>query len=435
MEQFLIRGDPPVTPKRKIDDADSSLKSAKKHRQTLLDSNTYARLRNDDKGDSIHTPTHTTQNTKKPRLPPIVLYNKLINPKDTYSKIQSWVSHPVHFKQQGDRRLVYTYDKEDFNTIKDKFRELNFDWHGHKSEDDMPKKLVLKGIDIVYTREEIFEDLKSQYEHVTDVRQMSKTNEKGEKILLPVHVVYFTWNTRLSVAKKVLQFCCYHKIKWEFLQKNNKKKIKQCHNCQYFGHHSSDCGRVHRCVKCDDKHSPGKCIRVKDVDDPVCCNCKGKHPANYQGCPRIKEYLKNERKPSTKRQHNKTPAKENNGVAFHGKQQQQQSHVKRQLSYSSTLRGHNSGATAGVSWMDIPTSERLDVRGLSGVSNNINPRFQSDPTAGSFSFITNEINSLFGVSFVEMMSTVNAFLPMYKQCHDPTQKKLLLVEFMFELSK
>lgn len=423
MDQFLLRGGPPVTPrnKRSFDEVDSAAKSAKKLKQTLLDNNIYSQLKNDDKGDDIHTHV-PTQNTKKPRLPPIVLYSQLVNPKDTYSKIQSWVKKPIHFKKQGDRRLVYATDKEDFDIIKNKFRELNFDWHGHKSQDDMPKKLVLKGIDAAYSKEEILDDLKSQYEHVTDVRQMSKTNDKGEKIAIAVYVVYFTWSTRLSVAKKVLQYCCYHKVKWEYLQKNRSNKVNQCHNCQYFGHHKSECGRKHRCVKCDEEHSPRKCTKVKEIDDPVCCNCKGKHPANYQGCPKIKEYLRNEQKPTKM-----TSGRDNKGVGF--AQQHQQSHVKRKLTFSSALKG--TGTEAG--WKGKSTSN-YHSRGLSGVSNNINSGSQSDSDAGGFSFITNEIKSLFKVSFVEIMSIVNAFLPMYKQCSDIAERKLLLIEFLFKVS-
>lgn len=72
--------------------------------------------------------------------------------------------------------------------------------------------------------------------------------------------------------------------------------MKQCYNCQGFGHHSSNCGLENRSVKCDNKHSPGKCDLVKGIDDPVCCNCKGKHPASYQGCVKAKEYFLNTKK-------------------------------------------------------------------------------------------------------------------------------------------
>lgn len=432
MDQFVTRGTTTTTPrnKRSMDEADSTPKSAKKLRQTLLDNNIYSNLKDDDKGDNNHT-----QNKKKPRLPPIVLYSELANPKDTYSKIQSWVKNPVHFKKQSDRRLVYTTDKEDFEVIKAKFRELNFDWHGHKSQDDIPNKLVLKGIDIAYTKEEILSDLKSQYEHVVDVRQMNKRNERGEKIPIAVYVVYFTWNTRLSVVKKMIQYCCLHRIKWEFLRKNNSNKLNQCHNCQFFGHHQSECGRNHRCVKCDIKHSPGKCNKVREVDAPVCCNCKGNHPANYKGCVKIKEYLKNERPSTTRNQPKKTPSSRNNGVAFQIRQQPQQGQVRRQLTYSNAVRngGLTDGLGAGASSSGLPTSRPIS-RGLYEVSANANSGSRGGLGNGGFAFITNEINSLFGMSFVEVMSTVNAFLPKYDQCQDVTQKKLLLIEFLIVIS-
>lgn len=173
--------------KRGHDDADDI--SAKKFKQTLLDANYFSTLQDNKKTGSKNDEVIVIddQNTNKmPRLPPIVLHNELINPKDTYSKIQSWAKNPVHFRKQGDKRLVYATDKVDFILIKEKFRELNFDWHAHKSADEIPKKLVMKGIDSSYTTEEIQDDLKSQYDAVLEVRQMSKRDEDGTKIYIPV---------------------------------------------------------------------------------------------------------------------------------------------------------------------------------------------------------------------------------------------------------
>lgn len=56
-------------------------------------------------------------------------------------------------------------------------------------------------------------------------------------------------------------------------------------------------GTCVKCVKCDQKHSPGECQRtIADTSAPHCVNCgEPGHPANWRGCPSFKEYAKNRR--------------------------------------------------------------------------------------------------------------------------------------------
>lgn len=344
--------------------------------------------------------------------------------------------------------MVFASNKEDFNMIKQKFQKLKFDYHTYQTEDDTNKKLVLKGIDISYTAEEICADLKRQYNDVVDVKQMSKRDEKGDKTFIAVYVVYFKWDTRLAVVKKLLQYCCYHRIKWDYFRsKNSNRKVKQCFNCQNFGHHKLGCGLQHRCVKCTDQHSPGKC--EKGSSDPQCCNCNGKHPANYQGCPKMQNYKRNDKKaapktksartpgksngfrtPATNNKRRKTPAKETNGIAFRNQQP-----TNKKLVFADAVKGYvTNNQEHEVNWNGRSTSKPT-IRSFPRVSTYVNSDSQSNSGVGSFNFIANEIKSLFGVSFGEMMSTVKAFLPVYKQCHDATERKMLLIDFIFELSK
>lgn len=57
----------------------------------------------------------------------------------------------------------------------------------------------------------------------------------------------------------------------------------QCHNCQQFGHGSTNCRRKAKCVKCAGEHLTKSCTKTKD-QEPTCCNCGGKHAASYRGC-------------------------------------------------------------------------------------------------------------------------------------------------------
>lgn len=263
--------------KRGHDNLNSPLESVKKAKisskgNDLLDSNFYSPLV-DDNGDCV-APTIQTRRVREPRLPPITLHQNLTNPKDTYKRIQSWASKPVYFKQVGAVRQIYATHKDDFVKIKEQLKAINFLWTGHKAEDDMHRKLVLKGIDKSYTESEVYEDIKLQFDTVVKVRQMTK-NVDGEHVPIGVFLVYFEWDTILTVPMKVIKYCCFHKISWHHFRAPKTSQIKQCYNCQGFGHYSSDCGLKNRCVKCVDNHSPGKCNKIKGTDEAVCCNCGG----------------------------------------------------------------------------------------------------------------------------------------------------------------
>ena len=66
--------------------------------------------------------------------------------------------------------------------------------------------------------------------------------------------------------------------------------MRQCFNCQSFGHSSNFCGKPPKCAKCDLSHAS------KDYTNPAstlqkCTNCGGDHPANFSGCPRYQQQL------------------------------------------------------------------------------------------------------------------------------------------------
>lgn len=443
MEKFLYRvpsQEVPVeivkTPSRKrasdeIDMTDASKKAKNSLDDTLLQSNFYSPLNKDDNGDNISS-TKKIFRTRKPRIPPITLHQKLSNPKATYDKIQSWASKPVYFKQSGDVRYIYATEKDDFTKIKEQLNLIKFQWTSHKAEDDMYKKLVLKGVDSSYTEEDVYDDIKRQFSAVSKVKQLSKTSEDGQHIPMGVYVVYFEWNTILSVPRKVIKFCCYHKVSWEYMRKSRKNSLRQCYNCQRFGHHSSECGLQNRCVKCVEHHKHGECKRIKGTDDPVCCNCGKNHPASYRGCVKAQEYLKNFKKPD--QSHGKSDVKRNteniNGVGYSRQ-------TNRKLTYSNVVKQTEQQKTPKpktvINRSGLPKIGQ-HARGPSEVSFSGIHDTASLSDAQGFSFITNEIKSLFGVPFSVMMKTVSDFMPVYRSCTNTEQRKLLLIEFMCKIS-
>lgn len=433
MDKFLVKtGDrgPPTGRKRILDDPSTPICSEKKSRpsdEALLQSNYFSPLLN----DNGETPAAGNLRRKEPFIPAIILHQELTNPKSTFDKIKSWAKNPVYFKQRGAVRHIHATHKDDFVNIKAQLSTINFKWTSHKAEDDIPKKLILKGIDKSYTEDEVLEDIKKQFNTVQKVKQLTKTGEDGKQISLGVYLVYFQWSTRLSIPMKVIKYVCHHKIKWDYFHSQRKQnKVKQCYKCQWFDHHSSECGMDSRCVKCDDKHSPGKCTKVKGVNDPVCCNCGGSHPASYQGCPKIKEHAKNKAKLVIAK---KMPTNKLNGIALNPKTPQ----AKRKLSFNSVVKASLNpisegsqfvGSTRGTSGLGRSS------RGPAKVSVNVDSCPGGGSSQGGFSFIMGEINSLFGITYDRLMGIINDFMPVYKRCVDDTQRRILLLEFLIKVS-
>ena len=61
-------------------------------------------------------------------------------------------------------------------------------------------------------------------------------------------------------------------------------QIRQCFNCQGYGHKAETCTRPPRCGKCAQEHETRKCDRSSDKTS--CVHCEGSHPAWHHECPR-----------------------------------------------------------------------------------------------------------------------------------------------------
>ena len=60
--------------------------------------------------------------------------------------------------------------------------------------------------------------------------------------------------------------------------------VKQCWNCQSFGHSA----KTSKCLICGESHNHKGCPN-RERKQPNCANCKGPHVASYKGCPAYKK--------------------------------------------------------------------------------------------------------------------------------------------------
>ena len=64
--------------------------------------------------------------------------------------------------------------------------------------------------------------------------------------------------------------------------------VRQCFNCQSFGHSAKNCRSKPKCVICGESHSHKGCPK-KEAKQLKCANCSGPHVASYKGCPKYKK--------------------------------------------------------------------------------------------------------------------------------------------------
>ena len=65
--------------------------------------------------------------------------------------------------------------------------------------------------------------------------------------------------------------------------------VRQCFNCQCFGHSAQTCKSKQKSVICGENHSHKGCQKKKEAKQPKCANCSGPHVASYKGCPEYKK--------------------------------------------------------------------------------------------------------------------------------------------------
>lgn len=160
-------------------------------------------------------------------------------------------------------------------------------FHTFTEESEKNKVVVLKGFDLDLSAEEILQELIESEIPAQKVTTIVKSSDKKQA----VHLVHLQQGqTTISFLNRLHQSVSGLKVRWEN-QDPNKKRHTQCHNCQMWGHSSSNCSRPPQCVKCGAQHNTIDCIKPRD-EKPTCANCKGEHPANFQGCQSAQNYKK-----------------------------------------------------------------------------------------------------------------------------------------------
>lgn len=225
--------------------------------------------------------------TKKP--PPIVLTTKLPN---FFSENQKFRTN-----LQGNLRIVYSNEgikylcdnDKDYNRLVDIFSANKYEFYSFTSTNNRPIRVLIKNLPPNITEAEISDELKSLNFPVLNVQQwIQNKNDENYSYRLPIFQITLENNPK---SREILQLNSINNIIIKVEAYNPQPRLRQCHNCQSFGHVFSGCKREPRCLKCGDKHLIAHCPFKGPDYTPKCANCQGEHTSNYRECPVFKKHI------------------------------------------------------------------------------------------------------------------------------------------------
>jgi Associated with zinc fingers len=177
----------------------------------------------------------------------------------------------------GSGLKIQCIDISGFRIIQRYLSQQSINFHTLPLPEERILKVIIKGLPVDITEDEISEELRSLDYDVKAVRQFKNATKK-----FPIHLISLSSTPEnKQIFNETSLF--FIQIKIESYRSN---KPAQCFSCQRFGHSSLHCGYTPRCVKCTGSHLAKDCSKPRD-EDPKCVNCDGSHPANYTKCPAL----------------------------------------------------------------------------------------------------------------------------------------------------
>lgn len=217
-------------------------------------------------------------------------------------KLQAELFKNTEFSEKPMYKRCFNYTQIITSSAADKQKvtagltEKKLDFYTFPEPSQKPKIFVMKGY-LYATPEEILSDLQKAEIKAKVTYLMNPSNPYF--MSNPLYMVHFEKDTDLNVQllNRQNRYIINMVVSWEPLRKQI-QRLTQCYRCQRFGHSSSRCGFLVRCVKCNESHEKGACKRTDNkVPGVYCVNCKGNdHPSNSPTCPEYKKEMEKREK-------------------------------------------------------------------------------------------------------------------------------------------
>lgn len=189
----------------------------------------------------------------------------------------------------GQQKLIVD-DECTWKLVQNQLQNEKIEHHTYGDKSTSQPCYIIKNISHEYTEEEIRNELNAEgfnphsINHFSTNKQM---RERKKSTMVKVVLRPGTDTKKFEALKYLFNARIY-------IEKMKSGGIVQCKNCQLIGHTSRFCYHAYRCIKCTDKHAPGKGQCKMDQSDnklaPKCVNCLGDHIASSYDCPYIKKH-------------------------------------------------------------------------------------------------------------------------------------------------
>lgn len=178
----------------------------------------------------------------------------------------------------GDFVKITPRSIDEFRAVQSFLHENKVKCYGMNPRGERPRKILIKGVPLFITSDEIHKEFTKYGYHVTRVAQLRDFRTKAP---LTKFVVNILPDENFS---KVYDIDLMFGFMVEIVKFETRNKIKQCYNCQKWNHSSEVCHLDPICVKCAGGHNSKECPQGRTAF-PKCSNCGQQHTANYGGCP------------------------------------------------------------------------------------------------------------------------------------------------------
>ncbi|CAH1106679.1 unnamed protein product [Psylliodes chrysocephalus] len=215
------------------------------------------------------------QAKRKNNMPPIVLEGVPEDHKGLTEALKDIIKGKFNVKYTNTSTIVFTEDRIDYDNVLANVKKEEMAYHTYTSKSDKSHAFVLRGLGDGTKIEDLEEDLMETYE--IKIRAAYRMTTKSRPLFLVVTDPSIT----LDYLNRNVRVVLYTRITWEL--RRSTKQIIQCHNCQAWGHATSNCGRPSNCLKCAAGHHTRTCAKSRETP-ATCYNCGGDHPANFTKC-------------------------------------------------------------------------------------------------------------------------------------------------------
>ncbi|KAK4876598.1 hypothetical protein RN001_009104 [Aquatica leii] len=273
----------PTTAENQTTDHENTKPSSKK-RSTHRSSTDNFKVLNINPSTSDTNTTNTATEDAKNTIP-IVLRNKAklenLRQKMNTNKINYTKASTT---AQGIR--IQPQCTDDYRKLRKLMEAEGHEYHTHSPRQERSLKVVIRGIPVESTEEEIIEDLNRQGYPVFKITRMNGKQK------IPAPMVLVELERKYNSIYKLTHVVGLS-ITTEALRQSG--EIIQCHRCQLFGHIQQNCTAEYKCMKCAENHNTHECVKPKTIA-AKCSNCGGPHTSTYKNCNERSKFMKHNRK-------------------------------------------------------------------------------------------------------------------------------------------